>query len=227
MADEDTNDHTALDHDPEPDDGPAHEPADPDEGEETDPDDVNPLVDVTDDEGNEQGPKDVIDPEEGSAAGGTAHADAIFGADTVDEELGDDAPSRPERLEEEGSSTRAPGLSEDEDTDWLEAREDDDEDYESVEDRARARRDAFVDEVLGREEAIVSAYGGGPRQHPASSAVRSDELPEFFYSRNDDGDPVCEVCGSVLDEEEVNGTSPSGQTAARHDRRHRTHDEEG
>lgn len=234
MADEDRNDdefestsagHSARDHDPEPDDGPAHEPDEDGPG----PDEINPLVDPVDDEGNEKSPEDVIDPDDG-----TARADALFGADEVDEALGDDAPARPERGDTPGSTTRAPGLSEDEVDE-----DDDDLEEDSFEARERARRDAFVDQVLDRQEAIRSAYAGGPRIHPASSArgrVTADG--SLAFHRDEDGDAVCDVCGSVLDEDEEGNVihpedeehedgdgNPDRQSAARHDSLHTEHPE--
>lgn len=149
-------------------------------------DKVNPLTTPTDEEGEPADPTDVIDPDDATAAGGTARADALFGAEEVDEALGDDAPARPERGDEPGSTSRAPGLSEDE--------VDDDEDLDSDEARARARRDAFRDQALERDEAIRSAFGGGPREHPASSASF------LAFRTNDEGETVCPVCGQAVDE---------------------------
>lgn len=64
-------------------------------------------ADSGDDGPDRQEVEALIDPEEGTAAGGTARADATFGADAVDEALGDDAPERVERRD--ARSGPAPG----------------------------------------------------------------------------------------------------------------------
>lgn len=183
-------------------------------------DEVNPLTTPTNDEGEPADVADLIDPDDATAAGGTARADALLGADTVDEELGDDAPARPERGAGRDPLTpdhRAPGLGEDE----VDA---DDEDLDNETARARARRDAFVDQVLGRDQAIRSAFGGGRRVHPASSSHHVTPAGWLSFDRDEDGNAICEVCGQVIDEEDLPEVArPSRQSAARHDLLHDGH----
>jgi hypothetical protein len=144
---------------------------------ETDPssEDVNPLTDLTDDEGEQIGPEDILDPEEGTAAGGTARADALFGADEVDEALGDDAPARPERGDEPGSQTAAPGLSDDE---AEEAEDDEDFVHEDLKALAESRAE-WLEEAIERNAAIKSAYGRGQPVVPAEDEDDPDATSTF------------------------------------------------
>lgn len=89
-------------------------------------------------------PTDLIDPTEGTAAGGTALADAVHGADAVDEALGDDATPRPERGDQPPPA---------------------DEDLaEEATDRRRAEAERFA-------RAADSAFG--PREQPSLEEQRA------------------------------------------------------
>lgn len=63
------------------------------------PDNSDELARIREDEPDDSEPTatDLIDPSDGTAGGGTATADALLGAQEVDEQLGDEAPDRPER----------------------------------------------------------------------------------------------------------------------------------